>query len=127
MGRIPDEIIQQIRDRVDIVDLVGHFVTLKKSGRNHKGLCPFHDEKTPSFNVNSERGTFYCFGCQESGNADDLAAALDDGPEGGCAQAALAASIFHFGETTVGQVKLHLSKLGIPVRLPSVDAPRGLR
>ncbi|MEE8476491.1 MAG: imidazole glycerol phosphate synthase subunit HisF [Myxococcota bacterium] len=61
------------------------------------------------------------------GNADDLAAALDDGPEGGCAQAALAASIFHFGETTVGQVKQHLHKLGIPVRLPSVDGPRGLR
>ncbi len=61
------------------------------------------------------------------GNADDLAAALDDGPEGGCAQAALAASIFHFGETTVGQVKQHLHKLGIPVRLPLVDGPRGLR
>ena len=61
------------------------------------------------------------------GNADDLAAALDDGPEGGCAQAALAASIFHFGETTVGEVKKHLSKLGIPVRLPLVDGPGGLR
>jgi DNA primase len=69
LGRIPDELIQQIRDRVDLVDLVGRFVTLKKSGRNHKGLCPFHEEKTPSFNVNSDRGTFYCFGCQESGNA----------------------------------------------------------
>ncbi len=61
------------------------------------------------------------------GSADDLAIALDDGPEGGCAQAALAASIFHFGETTVGQVKEHLAKLGIPVRAPSVDGPRGVR
>ena len=56
MGRIPDEIIQQIRDRVDLVDLVGRFVTLKKAGRNYKGLCPFHGEKTPSFNVNPDRG-----------------------------------------------------------------------
>lgn len=61
------------------------------------------------------------------GSADDLAIALDDGPEGGCAQAALAASIFHFGETTVGQVKEQLAKLGIPVRVPSVDGPRGVR
>ncbi|HEY8155289.1 MAG TPA: DNA primase [Myxococcota bacterium] len=69
MGRIPDQIIQQIRERVDLVDLVGRFVTLKKAGRNYKGLCPFHGEKTPSFNVNPDRQAFYCFGCQEGGNA----------------------------------------------------------
>lgn len=69
MGRIPDETIQTIRDRVDIVDLVGRYVTLKKAGRSHKGLCPFHQEKTPSFTVNPDRGIFHCFGCQESGNA----------------------------------------------------------
>ena len=69
MGLIPDEIIQQIRERVDLVDLVGRFVTLKKAGRNYKGLCPFHGEKTPSFNVNPDRQAFYCFGCQEGGNA----------------------------------------------------------
>ena len=68
MGRIPDETIQTIRDRVDIVDLVGHYVTLKRAGRSHKGLCPFHQEKTPSFTVNPDRGIFHCFGCQESGN-----------------------------------------------------------
>jgi len=68
LGRIPDEIVQQVRDRVDIVDLVGRFVSLKKSGHNHKGLCPFHSEKTPSFNVHSERQSFYCFGCHASGN-----------------------------------------------------------
>jgi cyclase len=61
------------------------------------------------------------------GSAEDLAAALDDGPAGGHAQAALAASIFHFRETTVGQVKRRLLELGIPVRPPSVDAPSGLR
>ena len=69
MARIPDEIIQQIRDRVDLVDLVGRFVTLKKAGRSYTGLCPFHGEKTPSFNVNPDRQAFYCFGCQEGGYA----------------------------------------------------------
>jgi len=69
VGLIPDEIIQQIRERVDLVDLVGRFVTLKKAGRNYKGLCPFHGEKTPSFNVNPDRQAFYCFGCQVGGNA----------------------------------------------------------
>jgi cyclase len=61
------------------------------------------------------------------GSADDLARALDDGPRGGHAQAALAASIFHFGEVTVGEVKRRLLELGIPVRAPSVAAPRALR
>ena len=69
MGRIPDEVIEQIRDRVDLVDLIGRFVSLKRSGRSYKGLCPFHNEKTPSFNVNPDRQAFYCFGCQEGGNA----------------------------------------------------------
>ncbi len=69
MARIADEIIQQVRDRVDIVDLVGRFVSLKPSGRNHKGLCPFHDEKTASFVVNRERQTYKCFGCGEGGSA----------------------------------------------------------
>jgi cyclase len=61
------------------------------------------------------------------GSADDLAAALSDAPEGGHAQAALAASIFHFRETTVGAVKRRLLELGIPVRQPSVDRPGALR
>jgi DNA primase len=47
LGRIPDEVIDQLRDRVDVVGLVGRFVTLKKSGRSYKGLCPFHNEKIP--------------------------------------------------------------------------------
>jgi len=69
LSRIADEIIQQVRDRVDIVDLIGRHLTLKKSGRNHVGLCPFHSEKTPSFNVNAERQSYYCFGCNEGGSA----------------------------------------------------------
>jgi DNA primase len=68
LGRIPDEIIQKIRDQTDVVELVGRSVSLKRAGRNHKGLCPFHDEKSPSFNVNPDRQTFYCFGCQEGGD-----------------------------------------------------------
>jgi len=61
------------------------------------------------------------------GSAEDLAAALDDGPEGGQAQAALAASIFHFRETTVGRVKARLLELGVPVRPPTVDRREAVR
>lgn len=69
MSRIPDETIQTIRDKVDLVELIGRFVALRQAGRNFKGLCPFHDEKTPSFNVNPDRGIFHCFGCGAGGNA----------------------------------------------------------
>ncbi|PLX81596.1 MAG: DNA primase [Desulfuromonas sp.] len=69
MGRIPEETIRQIRERVDIVEVVGRYVALKQAGDNHKGLCPFHNEKTPSFNVNASRQIFHCFGCGEGGNA----------------------------------------------------------
>jgi len=69
LSRIADEIIQEVRDRVDIVELIGRHLTLKKSGRNYVGLCPFHSEKTPSFNVNSDRQSYYCFGCNEGGSA----------------------------------------------------------
>jgi DNA primase len=69
LGLIAEETIHQVRDRVDIVELIGRFVSLKKAGRNYKGLCPFHDEKTPSFNVRPDPGSFYCFGCHEGGDA----------------------------------------------------------
>ncbi|MFA5321242.1 MAG: DNA primase [Smithella sp.] len=61
--------IEEIRNRVDIVDLVSEYLTLKKTGRNFTGLCPFHQEKTPSFTVNRDKQIFYCFGCGEGGNA----------------------------------------------------------
>lgn len=60
--------IEEIKNRVDIVDLVSEYVTLKKTGRNFTGLCPFHQEKTPSFTVNRDKQIFYCFGCGEGGN-----------------------------------------------------------
>ncbi len=60
--------IEEIKNRVDIVDLVSEYLTLKKAGRNFTGLCPFHQEKTPSFTVNREKQIFYCFGCGEGGN-----------------------------------------------------------
>lgn len=66
-GRIPDDTIQAIRDRVSIVEVISAHVALKKAGRNHLGLCPFHTEKTPSFTVNEERGLFHCFGCGAGG------------------------------------------------------------
>ncbi len=65
--RIPDETLQAIRDRVSIVEVVSAYVSLKRAGRNHVGLCPFHTEKTPSFTVSDERGLYHCFGCGESG------------------------------------------------------------
>ncbi len=69
MGLIPDEVISEIRSRVDIVAVIGQHVQLRKAGRSWKGLCPFHGEKTPSFNVSPDKGFFYCFGCQKKGDA----------------------------------------------------------
>ncbi|HUI45992.1 MAG TPA: DNA primase [Nitrospirota bacterium] len=64
-----DDIINRVRDSVDIVDLVSGYVSLKKTGKNHVGLCPFHAEKTPSFSVNPDKQIFHCFGCGVGGDA----------------------------------------------------------
>lgn len=66
--RIPEHIIDQVRSQVDIVDVIGEHVKLKRTNKNFLGLCPFHNEKTPSFNVNPERGIYKCFGCGKAGN-----------------------------------------------------------
>ena len=62
-------LLDEIRAGVDIVEIVGRFVNLRKSGQNYKGLCPFHGEKTPSFMVNPKKGIFHCFGCGVGGDA----------------------------------------------------------
>jgi len=64
-----EDIIGRVRDSIDIVDLISGYVSLKKTGKNHLGLCPFHSEKTPSFNVNPEKQIFHCFGCGAGGDA----------------------------------------------------------
>jgi len=78
LSRIAEEIIQEVRDRVDIVDLIGRHLSLKKSGRSYVGLCPFHSEKTPSFNVNPDRQSYYCFGCQKGGNVFTFLTAVEN-------------------------------------------------
>ena len=68
MGRFGEDKIEEVRQRADIVEVIGAHVRLKRTGRNFVGLCPFHQEKTPSFSVNAERGFFHCFGCNAGGS-----------------------------------------------------------
>src|SRR5947209_11875687 len=77
-GRIRDEDIALVRERTSIVDVISEHVTLKPAGGgNVKGLCPFHDEKSPSFNVSPARGVYYCFGCGAGGDAIKFLMDLD--------------------------------------------------
>lgn len=69
MARIPEETIEEIRTKTDIVDLIGEYIQLTKRGKNWFGLCPFHGENTPSFSVSEDKQLFHCFGCGASGNA----------------------------------------------------------
>ncbi len=72
-----DSDVQQIKDRVNIVDIVGQYVTLRRAGRTYSGKCPFHKERTPSFHVSPERGTYKCFGCGEGGDVFSFLQKMD--------------------------------------------------
>jgi len=67
-GSIPIETVRRIQESIDIVDVVSHYLTLRKSGQNYVGLCPFHHEKTPSFVVSQTKQLFHCFGCGAGGD-----------------------------------------------------------
>ena len=69
MPRVPEDVIEQILNQVDIVSLIGNYFPLQKIGANYRALCPFHNEKTPSFTVNPIRRSFHCFGCGKGGTA----------------------------------------------------------
>ena len=64
----PDEIVEEVRSRNDIVDIISGYVRLQKRGSNYFGLCPFHNEKSPSFSVSPGKQMYYCFGCGAGGN-----------------------------------------------------------
>ncbi|MCP8967157.1 DNA primase [Ectobacillus ponti] len=77
-NRIPEELVERVRQANDIVDVVGEHVQLRKQGRNYFGLCPFHGESTPSFSVSPDKQIFHCFGCGEGGNAISFVMKIDN-------------------------------------------------
>jgi DNA primase len=103
---IPDDVITQIREAADIVAVIGQHVQLKKAGRNWKGLCPFHGEKTPSFNVSADKGFFHCFGCQKHGDVFTFVMELE-------------------GKSFVEAAEQLAGRFGITV--PKIDEPPELR
>ncbi|HID1504550.1 TPA: DNA primase [Staphylococcus aureus] len=76
--RIDQSIINEIKDKTDILDLVSEYVKLEKRGRNYIGLCPFHDEKTPSFTVSEDKQICHCFGCRKGGNVFQFTQEIKD-------------------------------------------------
>src|SRR5690242_2245925 len=75
---MPGGTLEQVKERTDIVELIGTRVKLRQTGRTYKGLCPFHQEKSPSFIVYPESQSFHCFGCGKSGDAFSFLMALDN-------------------------------------------------
>ena len=84
--QLTPQFVQAVRDAVDIVEIAGAQTKLQRAGRKWKGLCPFHKEKTPSFQIDAEQGLYYCFGCGKGGDAiklhmeltgDDFPAAIE--------------------------------------------------
>ena len=69
----PPEFLEELKVRIGLAELIGRQVALKKRGREHVGLCPFHNEKSPSFTVSEDKGFYHCFGCGAHGSAIDYA------------------------------------------------------
>ncbi|MCW2832161.1 MAG: primase [Nocardioides sp.] len=104
-GRIREDDIAEVREKARIDDVVSSYVTLRKAGGGSlKGLCPFHDEKSPSFNVNPSRGYFHCFGCQEGGDVINFLMKID-------------------GLTFAETVERLADKYGVQLRREDGDAP----
>src|SRR5664279_4301417 len=102
---IRDEDVAQVREATDIVGLISERLALKRAGRRFVGLCPFHSENSPSFSVNPEMGLYYCFGCQESGDAITFVRKLDglDFPEAVERLAARAGITLRYDSTVVSK------------------------
>ena len=75
--KISEEKISEVREATDIVELISQYVSLKQKGNSYFGLCPFHQEKTPSFHVDPARGFYHCFGCNEGGNVFSFIMKID--------------------------------------------------
>jgi len=104
-GHIPEAVIEDVRNRADIVEIIGSYIPVKKRGADYWALCPFHREKTPSFKISPGRQAFYCFGCKKSGN------------------------VFHFVQEQenvdfVGSVRLLAQRVGVHIPEPTRDTRR---
>src|SRR4051794_31324376 len=102
---ISPDTITLVKERTDLVALIGETVRLTRRGRSHTGLCPFHKEKSPSFSVNAERGFFFCFGCKEHGSAIDFVMKLE-------------------GKTFPEAARSLAERAGIPIEETSTDNER---
>lgn len=105
---ISQELIERVSDHLDIIDLISHYIPLKKAGRNYKALCPFHEEKTPSFVVSAEKQLFHCFGCGVGGNFFNFLMRWEKIP---------------FPEA----VKMVAEKVGIPIAVLDTEKKKGVR
>ena len=76
--RFSDDFINEVKDKNDIVEVISAYTSLKKSGGNYTGLCPFHSEKTPSFSVSSEKQLYYCFGCGAGGTVTNFISNIEN-------------------------------------------------
>ena len=74
----PNDIIEEIRSENDIISVISEYITLKQKGSNYFGLCPFHNEHTPSFSVSADKQLYHCFGCGESGNVFGFVMAMEN-------------------------------------------------